>query len=191
MEVAVGVVFATVVLTTFFRGVPCELEEAARIDGATSGQVLRHVIFPLVAPGIAAVTVLQSVFVWNDYFAPLIVIQKPDLSTVQTGDGELFEFLRDRSSRALCRSCNRDGATAGRVRGPAAEFYPHPGVDDGCVARLGRLGSDRLNKVVKFSCSQWESGTVDGGNDVAIDDPQRLAEFRYCGGMINGEQWAQ
>ena len=139
MEVAVGVVFATVVLTTFFHGVPCELEEAARIDGATSGQVLRHVIFPLVAPGIAAVTVLQSVFVWNDYFAPLIVIQKPDLSTVQTGDGELFEFLRDRSSRALCRSCNRDGATAGRVRGPAAEFYPHPGVDGGCVARPGAL----------------------------------------------------
>src|SRR5207244_10654796 len=100
--------------------------------------------------------------------SPLIVIQKPDLSTVQTGDGELFEFLRDRSSRALCRSCNRDGATAGRVRGPAAEFYPHPGVDGGCVARLGRLGSDRLNGVVKFSCSQWESGTVDGGNDVAI-----------------------
>ena len=68
MEVAVGVVFATVVLTTFLRGVPCELEEAARIDAATCGQILRHVIFPLVAPGIAAVTVLQSVFVWNDYF---------------------------------------------------------------------------------------------------------------------------
>ena len=92
MEVAVGVVFATVVLTTFFHGVPCELEEAARIDGATSGQVLRHVIFPLVAPGIAAVTVLQSVFVWNDYFAPLIMIQKPSLFPVQLAIGNFSNF---------------------------------------------------------------------------------------------------
>ena len=59
--------FATVVLATFFRGVPRELEDAARIDGARSVEVLRHVILPLAGPGIAAVAVFQSVFVWNDY----------------------------------------------------------------------------------------------------------------------------
>jgi ABC-type glycerol-3-phosphate transport system permease component len=92
LEVAGGVAFATVVLTTFFRGVPRELEEAARIDGAHSGHVLRHVILPLAAPGIAAVTVFQSVFVWSDYFAPLIVIQKPGLFTVQLAMGNFSSF---------------------------------------------------------------------------------------------------
>ena len=55
-------------------------------------KVLRHIIFPLVAPGIAAVTVLQSVFGWNDYFAPLIVIQKPSLFTVQLAIGNFSNF---------------------------------------------------------------------------------------------------
>jgi ABC-type glycerol-3-phosphate transport system permease component len=76
LEVAGGVAFATVVLTTFFRTVPRDLEDAARIDGAHSVQVLRHIILPLAGPGITAVTVFESVFVWNDYFGPLIVISK-------------------------------------------------------------------------------------------------------------------
>jgi raffinose/stachyose/melibiose transport system permease protein len=92
LEIAGGVAFATVVLTTFFRAVPRELEDAARIDGAGSAQVLRHVIVPLSGPGIAAVTVFQSVFVWNDYFAPLIVIQKPSLFTVQLAIGNFSNF---------------------------------------------------------------------------------------------------
>ena len=92
LEVAGGVAFATVVLTTFFRAVPRDLEDAARIDGAHSGQVLRHIILPLAGPGIAAVTVFESVFVWNDYFAPLIVIQKPELFTVQLAIGNFSNF---------------------------------------------------------------------------------------------------
>src|SRR5690348_10574804 len=82
LEVSTGVAFATVVLTTFFRSVPRDLEDAARIDGAHSAQVLWHIILPLAAPGLAGVTVFESVFVWNDYFGPLILIQKPDLFTV-------------------------------------------------------------------------------------------------------------
>ena len=43
-------------------------------------------------PGVAAVAVFQSVFVWNDYFAPLIVIQKPSLFTVQLAIGNFSNF---------------------------------------------------------------------------------------------------
>jgi ABC-type glycerol-3-phosphate transport system permease component len=92
LEVAGGVAFATVVLTTFFRAVPRDLEDAARIDGAHSVQVLRHIILPLAGPGIAAVTVFESVFVWNDYFGPLILIQKPELFTVQLAIGNFSNF---------------------------------------------------------------------------------------------------
>ena len=92
LEVATGVAFATVVLTTFFRSVPRDLEDAARIDGASSIQVLRYIIVPLSAPGIAAVTVFESVFVWNDYFGPLILIQKPGLFTIQLAVGNFSNF---------------------------------------------------------------------------------------------------
>jgi len=92
LEVASGVAFASVVLTTFFRAVPRDLEDAARIDGAHSAQVLRHIILPLAGPGIAAVTVFESVFVWNDYFGPLILIQKPELFTVQLTIGNFSNF---------------------------------------------------------------------------------------------------
>jgi ABC-type glycerol-3-phosphate transport system permease component len=92
LEVGTSVAFATVVLTTFFRSVPPDLEDAARIDGAHSAQVLRHIILPLAAPGIAAVTVFESVFVWNDYFGPLILIQKPELFTVPLAIGNFSNF---------------------------------------------------------------------------------------------------
>jgi ABC-type glycerol-3-phosphate transport system permease component len=51
-------------------------------------QVLRHIILPLAAPGVAAVTV----FVWNDYFGPLILIPKPDLFTVPLAVGNFSNF---------------------------------------------------------------------------------------------------
>ena len=92
LEVATGVAFATVVLTAFFRSVPRDLEDAARIDGARSAQVLRHIILPLAAPGIAGVTVFESVFVWNDYFGPLILIQKPELFTIPLAVGNFSNF---------------------------------------------------------------------------------------------------
>jgi raffinose/stachyose/melibiose transport system permease protein len=92
LEVASGVAFATVVLTTFFRAVPRDLEDAARMDGAHSLQVLRHIILPLAGPGIAGVTVFESIFVWNDYFGPLILIQKPELFTVQLAVGNFSNF---------------------------------------------------------------------------------------------------
>src|SRR5438874_26497 len=92
LEVAGGVAFATVVLTAFFRSVPRELEDAGRIDGASSLQVLRRIILPLAGPGLAAVTVFKSVFVWNDYFAPLILIQKPESFTVQLVMGNFSNF---------------------------------------------------------------------------------------------------
>jgi len=92
LEVATGVAFATVVLTTFFRAVPRDLEDAARIDGAHSVQVLWHIILPLAGPGIAAVSVFESVFVWNDYFGPLILIQKSELFTVPLAIGNFSNF---------------------------------------------------------------------------------------------------
>ncbi len=66
----------------FFRTVPAELYEAARIDGANPGQALLHVYLPEARPAIAAYGVLTFLGGWNLYFWPLLVLRKEGLETV-------------------------------------------------------------------------------------------------------------
>jgi multiple sugar transport system permease protein len=53
-------------LSAFFREIPWDLEKAAKMDGATSGQAFRRVIVPLAAPGIVTAAILVFIFAWND-----------------------------------------------------------------------------------------------------------------------------
>jgi multiple sugar transport system permease protein len=55
------------VLTAFFREMPWELEEAAKIDGATPGQAFRKVIMPLAAPGLFTTAILAFIAAWNEF----------------------------------------------------------------------------------------------------------------------------
>jgi multiple sugar transport system permease protein len=54
-------------LTAFFREIPWELEQAARVDGATAWQAFRKVIVPLAAPGVFTAAILTFFFAWNDF----------------------------------------------------------------------------------------------------------------------------
>ena len=54
-------------LTTFFRELPANVEEAAQIDGATAFQILRKIIVPLGAPGVFTAGVVTFVLTWNEY----------------------------------------------------------------------------------------------------------------------------
>ncbi|MCZ2403342.1 carbohydrate ABC transporter permease [Paenarthrobacter sp. Z7-10] len=54
-------------LTSFFREMPWELEEAARIDGCTQGQAFRKVIMPLAAPAVFTTAILAFISAWNEY----------------------------------------------------------------------------------------------------------------------------
>ena len=54
-------------LTAFFREIPWELEQAARVDGATTLQAFTRVIAPLAAPGIVTTAILVFIFAWNDF----------------------------------------------------------------------------------------------------------------------------
>lgn len=69
------------VMSVFVRAVPLELEEAARLDGATTPQVWRYVIVPGVRPGLAATAVLAFVFSWNE-FAVSLTLSGPVSATV-------------------------------------------------------------------------------------------------------------
>jgi raffinose/stachyose/melibiose transport system permease protein len=82
-NVAANVSFATIILTGYFRVIPRDVIDAARIDGAGRVQVLVRMVIPLARPGILAVAVLVAVFTWNDFGGSLVLLQKPDVFTVQ------------------------------------------------------------------------------------------------------------
>ena len=67
------------ILNGFIKGIPMELEEAASIDGCSPEQTFFIVILPLLKPVITTVTILNGMWIWNDYLLPSILLQ-------QTGD---------------------------------------------------------------------------------------------------------
>ena len=69
------------ILSLFIRDIPIEIVEAARIDGCTVPQLLVRIVFPLVAPGLAAAGVLVFVFSWNE-FAVALTLSGPQSATV-------------------------------------------------------------------------------------------------------------
>jgi multiple sugar transport system permease protein len=70
-HVALNLPIGIAVMTVFVRDIPLELEEAARIDGCTSPQMLRRIIVPLVKPGLAATAILVFIFSWNEFAVAL------------------------------------------------------------------------------------------------------------------------
>ena len=60
----------------FVRDVPIELEEAARLDGATTPVLLWRVVLPIIAPGLAATSILTFVFSWNEFAVALTLTMK-------------------------------------------------------------------------------------------------------------------
>lgn len=73
--------FATVIFTGYFRTIPQEVVDAARVDGAGRLDVMVRIVIPLARPGIVAVAVLVAVFTWNDFGGSLVLLQKPDVFT--------------------------------------------------------------------------------------------------------------
>ncbi|NAZ82477.1 ABC transporter permease subunit [Kineococcus sp. R8] len=81
----VPAVIAVFVFKQFFDGLPVEMEEAARLDGAGYWRIYRSVIMPLSKPVLAAMGILTFVNVWNNLLLPLFVVSNPDLMTIPVG----------------------------------------------------------------------------------------------------------
>ncbi len=62
------------ILTGFIKGIPYELEEAAAIDGCSPEGTFFRIIFPLLKPTIVTVTILNGMWIWNDYLLPSILL---------------------------------------------------------------------------------------------------------------------
>jgi multiple sugar transport system permease protein len=66
------------ILTSFFREIPKELEEAALVDGATHFQAFRKVVVPVAAPGMVTAGLLAFIFAWNEFLLSITLTSTPD-----------------------------------------------------------------------------------------------------------------
>lgn len=74
--------FFVFLMVQFIRGIPRELDEAARIDGAGHFRTFFQVILPLMLPALATTTIFTFMWMWNDFFGSLIYLTTPDNFTV-------------------------------------------------------------------------------------------------------------
>lgn len=72
-------------LASFFRTLPPELFEAARIDGASTMRILRSIVLPLSAPGFMTLVVVNSLWVWNELLIALVFLQDDQKRTLMAG----------------------------------------------------------------------------------------------------------
>ena len=82
-NVVASVSFATIILAGYFRTIPQDVIDAARVDGAGRVAVLLRIVVPIARPGIVVVGALVAVFTWNDFAGALVLIQRPESFTVQ------------------------------------------------------------------------------------------------------------
>lgn len=73
----------------FIAGIPDELLEAARIDGASEWRILRSIVFPLTRPIQATCAIYVFLWHWNDFLWPLVIAKDPSMFTLNTGIASL------------------------------------------------------------------------------------------------------
>ncbi len=86
-----GNAFYIFLMRQFMRGIPMELSEAAKIDGATELRTWWSVVAPLTKPALAAIAIFTFQGAWEDFMGPLLYLQREDLYTLQLGLRQ-FEF---------------------------------------------------------------------------------------------------
>lgn len=74
--------FFVFLMVQFIRGLPRELDEAARIDGCGHPRIFAQIILPLMKPALATTTIFTFIWTWNDFFAQLIYLTDPEMYTV-------------------------------------------------------------------------------------------------------------
>jgi raffinose/stachyose/melibiose transport system permease protein len=79
---ALQVPFTVLLARSFFHGIPSELMEAGRVDGASIVQVFWRIVLPLTRPIAAAIVVLTLINAWNAYLLPLLMLNDPDRQVV-------------------------------------------------------------------------------------------------------------
>ncbi len=88
-QVAFAVPFAILILQLYARLIPFELDDAARVDGASAVQVYLRIYLPLMTPALAVVAIYALLLAWNDYLYPAVLLS-PRNTTIAVTQGQLF-----------------------------------------------------------------------------------------------------
>lgn len=97
MFITCSLPFSVFLFSGFMKGVPVEIEESAFIDGATMGKRFWTVVFPLLQPAIISCVITQGLWIWNDYFYPMVFITKKAQYSLPVG---MLQFLGDKENPA-------------------------------------------------------------------------------------------
>ena len=89
-QIAGNMSFAIIVLRSYMRGLPVELEESARIDGCSRTRIFFSIIIPLLKPTMVSVVLMDMFWIWNDFMVPLIMMNNERLMTIQLSISRLF-----------------------------------------------------------------------------------------------------
>ncbi len=92
---AMGLPSAIFILTGFLRALPAELEESARIEGASEARIMLQIMLPLARPALIIAGLQNAVPIWNDFFFPLVFITTDRLKTLPQG---LTSFMGEYST---------------------------------------------------------------------------------------------
>ncbi len=84
--------FSIYLFHQYFDSIPKELDEAARVDGASWFKIYRKIVMPLSGPAIATVSILTFLPAWNSYLWPLMVVQSEELRPVMIGVQYFFQL---------------------------------------------------------------------------------------------------
>lgn len=77
--------FFVFLMVQFMRGIPRELDQAAKVDGCSSFGIFWHVVMPLARPAVVTTAIFSFIWTWNDFFSQLIYLNSPDNYTVPIG----------------------------------------------------------------------------------------------------------
>ena len=86
----------TLLYSSFLKGVPLEIEEAAQIDGCTPFQTFWRVTFPLLGPCTGSMVILNGLGIWNDYLMPYLVLPSGKAKTITV---EIASFVGQYTAR--------------------------------------------------------------------------------------------
>jgi raffinose/stachyose/melibiose transport system permease protein len=84
-EIGFALPFGIFIMRGFFRSLPTELTDAARIDGCSELRLLWHIALPLSLPAVLALAVFQFIFSWNDFLFPLVFLSSENSRTLPLG----------------------------------------------------------------------------------------------------------
>ena len=179
------------VLSSFFREIPWELEQAAQVDGATPFQAFRKVIAPLAAPGIFTTAILVFLFCWNDFVFASTLTSTNSAQTVPAAlaafPGRIAVHRADRHDRR--RSGDRDDSSRHhRAPVPAPDrLRPDRGRRQG-IRRTHGPDRSRAHHQALRRRLRGRQGPQPGHRRRRVHDPGRPVGLRQVDGAADGRR---